>query len=632
LAVPGALGAQSVRGQLTDSVTRSPLPGAFLTLVDEQGAEKARTITNGAGEFLLTAPAPGVYRLRSKRIGFRPHLSPALTLRAGETSGYNASVDPIPIALQQVVVAGDRQCDVESGASTAALWDEVREALAAVSWTSRVPSYWYELRMFQRELSASARRRGDDSTWSLSGYSLNPIRNVVPPAELEAQGFVVVTDTGWVYRAPDADVLLSASFLRTHCFETQAGRGETEGLIGLGFTSARGRSVPDVTGTLWVDRRTSELRQLQFRYIRLPEDVASPNAGGHVEFLRLPSGMWIVRDWAIRMPRSQMKQQPMGMGNRPEVVGFVETGGSVVTIKGSQTGTLVYRSDSAAALVAAAPPAAPPPPVATGPVPPPAPPAAVPGADTAASAPSGSPAPSRARRNPNLIERPEIDATTALDAYTLVQEARPTWLHSRGTISLTDPSAGAVQVYLNGEQFGDVNRLREIPISEIRQVRFLGAGEAQLRYGSGHAGGVIEVSTGAVVPTRAVAASPKPPPAPPPPPASDTTRPSPKRGTGIRDSEVLQADEFEGSTALDAMALVQEFRPNWLHPRGVISIRDPSAGIVKVYLNGVPTGDVSRLREIRADEVRELRHLGAAEAQQRYGLGHGGGVIEVWTK
>jgi hypothetical protein len=95
---------------------------------------------------------------------------------------------------------------------------------------------------------------------------------------------------------------------------------------------------------------------------------------------------------------------------------------------------------------------------------------------------------------------------------------------------------------------------------------------------------------------------------------------------------VLQADEFEGSTALDAMALVQEFRPNWLHPRGVISIRDPSAGIVKVYLNGVPTGDVSRLREIRADEVRELRHLGAAEAQQRYGLGHGGGVIEVWTK
>jgi len=95
---------------------------------------------------------------------------------------------------------------------------------------------------------------------------------------------------------------------------------------------------------------------------------------------------------------------------------------------------------------------------------------------------------------------------------------------------------------------------------------------------------------------------------------------------------VLEAEEFENSTAIDALALVQEFRPNWLHTRGVISIRDRTAGDVRVYLNGVSAGDVNRLREIRADDVRELRHLGAAEAQQRYGLGHGGGVIEVWTK
>jgi hypothetical protein len=48
-----------------------------------------------------------------------------------------------------------------------------------------------------------------------------------------------------------------------------------------------------------------------------------------------------------------------------------------------------------------------------------------------------------------------------------------------------------------------------------------------------------------------------------------------------------------------------------------------------VYLNGVSAGDVNQLREIRASDVRELRHLGAAQAQARYGVGHGGGVIEV---
>ena len=131
--------AQTVRGLLTDSVSRSPLPGAFLTLVDAQGVERARVMTNQAGEFVVTAPAAGSYRLRSKRIGFRPLVSAPLPLGAGETVSYNASIDPIPIPLQTVVVAGERQCDVESGASTAALWDEVREALAAVSWTSRVP-------------------------------------------------------------------------------------------------------------------------------------------------------------------------------------------------------------------------------------------------------------------------------------------------------------------------------------------------------------------------------------------------------------------------------------------------------------------------------------------------------------
>jgi len=30
--------------------------------------------------------------------------------------------------------------------------------------------------------------------------------------------------------------------------------------------------------------------------------------------------------------------------------------------------------------------------------------------------------------------------------------------------------------------------------------------------------------------------------------------------------------------------------------------------------------------------VHELRFLNAGEAQMRYGLGHAGGVIEVWTK
>jgi carboxypeptidase family protein len=606
-----------VRGLLRDSVSRTPLPGAFLTLVDEHGVERARTMTNAAGEFTLTAPGAGIYRLRSKRIGFRPLVSATLTLRAGEVMSYNAAIDPIPISLQEVVVAGDRQCDIESGAgaSVAAVWDEVHEALAAVAWTSRVPSYWFELTRFQRHLTVSGRRQGPDSTWGQTGFSINPIRNETSPALLETEGYVVTDSTGWTYRAPDSDVLLSDAFLRTHCFETEAGEGENQGLVGLQFTPARDRTVPEITGTLWVDRRTSELRLLAFRYVHLPDEVVSQDAGGRIEFLRLPSGVWIVRDWVIRMPLTRMKQQPMAMGVRPEVFGFVETGGSAATIKAND-GRLVFGSSIASAPTTV-------PQVAT----PAAPDTAR--SDTGAAAASSKGSRSRAR-NSNVIARPEIDSSTAVDAYALIQESRPMWLHNRGTISITDPTAGNVQVYRDGAPLGDVDRLHEIPTNGVREIHLLEPAQAEMRYGAGHAGGIIEVVTAAGAPApaaagQAVATKP-------PTPAEVTLSDTERHQRRMRNSNILKADEFANTTAMDALALVQEFRPNWLHSRGAVSILQPHAGDLQVYINGIASGDVSRLQEIAVMDIRELRFLGAGDAQLRYGVGHAGGVIEVFTK
>src|SRR5205809_1073576 len=80
-------------------------------------------------------------------------------------------------------------------ASVPALWDEIHEALAAVAWTSRLPNYWYDLAHFQRELTASGRRKGADSTWRDAGYRLVPVKSA-PPEELEAQGFVISAGEG----------------------------------------------------------------------------------------------------------------------------------------------------------------------------------------------------------------------------------------------------------------------------------------------------------------------------------------------------------------------------------------------------------------------------------------------------
>jgi len=485
----GTLEAQTVRGQLVDSISRAPVAGAFVTLVDERGVERARAITSDAGQYVVTAPAAGNYHVRSKLIGFRPYVSPALALKSGGTTTYNAAIDPIPVTLKELVVAGERECDVDSGASVAALWEEVREALAAVAWTSRESGYWYEILHVQRELTAGGKRQGPDSAWSEIGYQQVPFKSA-PATQLEAQGYVVVAQEGWTYYGPDAGVLLSDPFLRTHCFETKT----ASGLVGLGFTPVRNRALPDIKGTLWVDRDNGQLRYLEFSYTHLPERIIDPRAGGRIEFLRVPTGAWIVRDWVIRMPIARIVQMNDGRDAFPQVIGFHEAGGSAVEIK-ANNGTVVYRAE-----VAPAPPVAVVLPAQAQPLetPPPAPnptPAAVAPAMLPPAPDTVQVRPKKGSGDRDLLQRDEFEGSTATDAFSLVQQFRPNWLHNRGPLSLSDPTAGELKIYVDGFLFGTVSTLHNVPVLEVQRLRHLSGPDATMRYGVGHGGGVIEVWT-----------------------------------------------------------------------------------------------------------------------------------------
>src|SRR3990172_5928581 len=139
-AVAGAapLPAQAVRGQLVDLGNGFPIGGAFVVLLDQERKEAARVLTGPDGTFLFSAPRPRTYPLQSKRIGFRVAESPPLTLAAGETIGYRLRVEAVPARLPPVVVEGRPQCGTrgEQGTAVAQLWEEAREALAAVHWTA----------------------------------------------------------------------------------------------------------------------------------------------------------------------------------------------------------------------------------------------------------------------------------------------------------------------------------------------------------------------------------------------------------------------------------------------------------------------------------------------------------------
>ena len=95
---------------------------------------------------------------------------------------------------------------------------------------------------------------------------------------------------------------------------------------------------------------------------------------------------------------------------------------------------------------------------------------------------------------------------------------------------------------------------------------------------------------------------------------------------------VLLADEIQAMPAASVYEVLTRLRPEWLRRRGQISIRDPGAGEVVVYVDGVRFGGPQSLQNIRPEGVMRMEYLDASDATTRFGTGHGGGAVLVQTR
>jgi hypothetical protein len=93
----------------------------------------------------------------------------------------------------------------------------------------------------------------------------------------------------------------------------------------------------------------------------------------------------------------------------------------------------------------------------------------------------------------DVITRDELEASHYETVYDAVMARRPNWTTPRGTDSIQDPSA--VVVYLDHNRYGGVASLKEIHSFTVNEVRHFNGPEATARWGIGHAGGVIQVTT-----------------------------------------------------------------------------------------------------------------------------------------
>lgn len=357
LLIAAPLPAQIVRGRIVDQATGGALPGAHVVLVDTAGREGASVLTTDDGRFAIRAPQAGRYALRVQRIGYGSTRSDAFSLGPEETIEQQIAAPSVSVRLDAITVNEKARCSTMEGEASdvARVWEEVRKALTATTLTRSQQLVAYTLRHFERDLDASGKNVKTERTWDNDTFGKSAF-SAVQPESLAEHGYSRQEENTTHYFAPDAVVLLSPEFLQHHCLKLQAAKGDSANLVGLAFAPTR-KDVTEVEGALWVDRQSAELRSLEFRYTGLPVKARGPAFGGRVDYQRLPTGAWIVRDWVIRMPIVTLAAPVTAQGyglttpyddtkTRARLVAVHEEGGSVLESK-SIKGVVLYKSPNA---------------------------------------------------------------------------------------------------------------------------------------------------------------------------------------------------------------------------------------------------------------------------------------------
>lgn len=316
---PAALLAQELRGTVFLDGTEQPAAGVIIEARDPATDIRVlSTLTDSRGYFILKLPAPATVLVRGLRIGQRPTEFGTYALAADEVRTERFTLSGTAVVLDYVRVVGRSVCGRARArdAQVVTLLEEARKAIQST-----------QLRSTEGELSATWTLRSQQTTLTgrpVAAPSIQAFRATtdrpfksIPPDSLASVGYLEIAEDGYTFFAPDAEVLLSERFVEGHCFQAEPWKKDDRDWVGIGFRPAQAaRGIVNIRGTMWLDRRSAELRLLEFEYLNLPPILRVRNTGGEVAFLRLPSGSWLVHQWHIRMPRVTQTEVPVRVGRR----------------------------------------------------------------------------------------------------------------------------------------------------------------------------------------------------------------------------------------------------------------------------------------------------------------------------
>lgn len=291
---------QVVRGTVTDSVSRQPVPGAVVTVLGAADAAIARAITSERGAFTVLVPDSAV-RLRIVRIGFRPRIVVAPSRGAAVT--LDVRMERIPTLIEPVRVDAV-QCPHRPDSDRAlGLWEQGRAALL----TSVVARE--QVRGMLVRVGVERHFRGTSPVIERQSVQVDTVERAVgsyvaafDPESFVQRGFSTNVGDEWMFYAPDADVLLDPVFSNGYCFQLAPRDRARPGQVGLAFAPAdRKAGRVDVLGTLWVDTVARALRDITFTFRNIGRGVDELQPGGVVGLREMPNGVVFIDHWRLRL-------------------------------------------------------------------------------------------------------------------------------------------------------------------------------------------------------------------------------------------------------------------------------------------------------------------------------------------
>ncbi len=311
--------AQEVRGTVRESLTRQPVLGAVVTLLDAAGRTLGRNITDERGRYRV-AVSSATTQLRFIRIGFRPVTVP-LPRTGAAVDTIDVAMTVLPTMLEAMTVSANGCPRRDDAGQALGLLEQARASLLnSVVAREANPGAVVRIR-FQRIMDGTSDRivhqtvRVDSIARSERAFT-----SVRTGSQFVHDGFIKEDVAGVTFYAPDDDALLDDAFIAGYCFRLVRADRDHPTEVGLGFAAAnRARNRVDIDGALWVDTTARQLRRLEFRYVGLDRSLEPANPGGQLSFHEMANGVVIIDRWSLRLP--VMRNDTIPTGFSPDCVG-----------------------------------------------------------------------------------------------------------------------------------------------------------------------------------------------------------------------------------------------------------------------------------------------------------------------